>query len=353
MNALSNAPRSTTSKVLAKSSSVSPGNPTITSVETAISGIAVADRLEPAQVSLPAVRALHRLQHAVRPRLEREMDVLADRRRLRHRLDDVRREVVRVRRREPHAPDARRPRPPRAATRRTADGLAEPGTVTSRPYVFTFCPRSVTSTTPLRASPCTSARMSPIERERCGPRTSGTMQNVHALSHPGAIETHARNASRRTAGNAPGNISVYSSTSICGPSVSERFRRSSRCGTACVPTTTSTQGARRWISPSILLCEAPRHDDPQRGVAILHRFEMTQVPVELVVRVLPDRARVQHHDARAFEVLRGGHPVGRQQPRDALRIMLVHLTSEGADQVGAVHGSRVSPTGRLGPANRG
>ena len=70
--------------------------------------------------------------------------------------------------------------------------LGAPGTVTSRPYVFTFCPRSVTSTTPLRARVCTSARTSPNGLDRCGPRTSGTMQNVHALSHPGAMETHAR-----------------------------------------------------------------------------------------------------------------------------------------------------------------
>ena len=91
--------------------------------------------------------------------------------------------------------------------------------------------------------------MSPIERERWGPRTSGTMQHVQALSQPGAIETHARNASSRAAGSADGNVSVYSRTSIWGPSVSDSFRRSSRCGSAWVPTTTSTHGAFRWINP--------------------------------------------------------------------------------------------------------
>ena len=40
MKALSNAARSTTSSVCAKSSSVSPGNPTMMSVDTAMSGIA-------------------------------------------------------------------------------------------------------------------------------------------------------------------------------------------------------------------------------------------------------------------------------------------------------------------------
>ena len=36
------------------------------------------------------------------------------------------------------------------------------------------------------------------------------MQKVQALSHPGAIETQARNASPRAAGSALGNVSVYS-----------------------------------------------------------------------------------------------------------------------------------------------
>ena len=43
--------------------------------------------------------------------------------------------------------------------------LADSGTVRSRPYVLTFWPSSVISTTPRRASPCTSARTSPIGRE--------------------------------------------------------------------------------------------------------------------------------------------------------------------------------------------
>ncbi len=75
------------------------------------------------------------------------------------------------------------------------------------------------------------------------------MQNVHALSQPTATETHARMSSARAAGNALGNVSVYSRTSICGPSISARRSSSSRCGSACVPITTSTQGALRWISP--------------------------------------------------------------------------------------------------------
>ncbi len=75
------------------------------------------------------------------------------------------------------------------------------------------------------------------------------MQNVQALSHPGAIDTHARNGSWRADGRALGKTSVYSRTSICGPSRSDVVSSSSRCGSAWVPTTMSTHGARRWISP--------------------------------------------------------------------------------------------------------
>ncbi len=55
----------------------------------------------------------------------------------RHRLDHVGGEVVGMRAREPDAPDA--VDPTHLAQQRANSGLvAEPGTVTSRPNVFTF-----------------------------------------------------------------------------------------------------------------------------------------------------------------------------------------------------------------------
>ena len=63
------------------------------------------DRVQPPEVALAPVGALHRLQDAVRARLQREVDVLADLLALRHRLDHVGREVVRVRGREPDPPE--------------------------------------------------------------------------------------------------------------------------------------------------------------------------------------------------------------------------------------------------------
>ena len=96
-----------------------------------------ADPLEPAEVALAPVRTLHRLQHAVRSRLEREVDVLAHLVALGHRVDHVGREVVRVRAREP---DPAEPVDPFTARSRSANSgrRGESGTVRSRPYVFTF-----------------------------------------------------------------------------------------------------------------------------------------------------------------------------------------------------------------------
>src|SRR5436309_525413 len=145
-------------------------------------------------------------------------------------------------------------------------GRLRPGTGRSLPYGFTFCPRSVTSTTPSRASPCTSASTSPRGRDSCGPRTSGTMQNVHRLSHPTETLTHAWCFDPRRAGSALGNTSVNSRTSICGPSRSAVWISSSSEGSACVPRTMSTHGARRWISPWSFCARQPATTMRIRGL---------------------------------------------------------------------------------------
>ena len=77
------------------------------------------DPFEPAEVTLATVGTLHRPQHPVRPRLQREVDVLAHLVALCHRIDHIGREVVgcglvnRIRRSPP-------PGSPLGAGRRTA-----------------------------------------------------------------------------------------------------------------------------------------------------------------------------------------------------------------------------------------
>ena len=104
------------------------------------------------------------------------------------------------------------------------------------------------------------------------------MQNVQALSHPGAMDTHARKASPRTAGSPLGNVSVASRTSICGPSTSD-WRSSSRSwGSACVPMTTSTHGAFVWINPWSFCARQPATTMRRRGLRSFAGFRWPRLP---------------------------------------------------------------------------
>src|SRR5919109_3219728 len=107
------------------------------------------------------------------------------------------------------------------------------------------------------------------------------MQNVHPLSHPTAIETHARKASSRAAGRADGNSSVYSATSICGPLASARRRSSRRCGRACVPITTSTHGARCWIRPWSVCARQPATTTRRSGSLAFKGLRWPRLPYSL------------------------------------------------------------------------
>ena len=91
-------------------------------------------------------------------------------------------------------------------------------------------------------------------------------------------------------------------------------------------------------------------------MAALHRGQVAEVAVELVVRVLPDRAGVEHHDIGLLVASGTNVPMGLQQPGDPLGVVHVHLAAVGPDLVGApgsesrVHqGSRVG----AGPLNGG
>jgi hypothetical protein len=104
------------------------------------------------------------------------------------------------------------------------------------------------------------------------------MQNVQWLSHPIAIDTHAWWATSRRAGNALGNTSVNSRTSIWGPSVSALRRRSSNSGNAWVPTTTSTHGARSWIWPRSFWARHPATTIRMRGFACFSGRRCPRLP---------------------------------------------------------------------------
>jgi hypothetical protein len=84
---------------------------------------------------------------------------------------------------------------------------------------------------------------------------------------------------------------------------------------------------------TVLLRQAAAHGDLHPGPGGLGRREPSEVAVEPVVGVLPDRAGVEHHQIRLGVGL--GPAVGLEDPGDALRVMNVHLAAVGDHLVGA------------------
>ena len=84
---------------------------------------------------------------------------------------------------------------------------------------------------------------------------------------------------------------------------------------------------------AILLGEAARHDDLAALPGVLPRLQMAEIAVQLVVGVLPDAARVEHHDVGVVLRLGPHHPVGLEQPGDAFGVVLVHLAPVGAQHI--------------------
>ena len=128
----------------------------------------------------------------------------------------------------------------------------------SRPYELTFWPSSVTSSTPCPTSARTSASTSPGRRSRSLPRSDGTMQKVQVLSQPTEMDTQAAYAESRREGSTDGKVSSDSRISTCAScSTRARSRSAGSEPMLWVPKTTSTQGARRTISPRSFCARQP------------------------------------------------------------------------------------------------
>src|SRR5207302_1494942 len=81
----------------------------------------------------------------------------------------------------------------------------------------------------------------------------------------------------------------------------------------------------------VLLGQASPDGDLEVGPAPLQRLQVAEVPVELVVGVLPDAAGVEHDEVGLVGGADRLHPLLREQPGEALRVVLVHLAPEGPD----------------------
>ena len=171
------------------------------------------------------------------------------------------------------------------------------------------------------------------------------MQNAHELSQPIWIVTHALWPCSRFAGSAEGNAAassaaVASSTSTIGPLAGEL----DQIGGAM-----HVVGAEHHVDPrrlradalGLVLGEASAHDDLHAGATVFDRLEHAEVAVELVVGVLPDAAAVEHHDVGVLGIGSRNETIGLEEAGDALGVVLVHLTPEGADEVRASHPLRL------------
>ena len=86
---------------------------------------------------------------------------------------------------------------------------------------------------------------------------------------------------------------------------------------------------------SVLLSHAPADQDLQLRAIELLSLQGTEVPVELLIGLLADGARVEDHDVGVVDILHPMHPVRLEEAADPLGVVLVHLASVGTDEVAA------------------
>ncbi len=98
---------------------------------------------------------------------------------------------------------------------------------------------------------------------------------------------------------------------------------------------------------AVLLGQATADGDLQPRLGVHQLLEAAQRPVEALVGVLPDAARVEHDHVRLLHRCGGRQPIGHQQPGEPLGVVLVHLAPEGTDEVGPGHPRESRERGRL------
>ena len=95
---------------------------------------------------------------------------------------------------------------------------------------------------------------------------------------------------------------------------------------------------------TVFLGQTASHDDLATFASFFPRLQPSERAVQLVVGVLTDTARVQHHHVRFgfyFSVL---HTVGLKKSRDSLGIVRIHLAAEGTHVELAVEHEKSLPT---------
>ena len=215
----------------------------------------------------------------------------------------------------------------------------------SRPYELTFCPSSVTSSTPCSTSARTSASTSPgapvplLAAQRRDDAEGAGVVAADRDRHPGRVRRvapgrqHGREGLQR--------LADLDLRLLLDPRPLQQRRQ--RADVVGAEDDVHPGRAARDLA-AVLLRQAAADRDLHARPGVLHRAEVAEVAVELVVRVLPDRAGVEHDDVRGGA---GGRaPVARvlQQAGQPLGVVHVHLAAVGADLVRAgVHDATISP----------
>ena len=289
------------------------------------------------EVTPRGVAAPHGAQHAVAPRLQRQVQLLAHLRRGGHRLYGLGPQVLGVRTGEADAPDAL-DRP---------DGAQQIGEQRAA----------------LGEIAAVGVHVLPEQRHLGHPGAGQLRHLGHDLvpgaAHLGAahgrhdaegarvvapgLDVHPRRV--RQLPHGPGAELVVSRTLGCGR-VEDLQHRAFVTG---APQEAGSAG--QVVRPeddvhpphlllnqlAILLSETPAHRDLQPRLAVDELLQPAQGAVEAPVRVLADTARVEDDHVG---VLLGGcrfQAVGHEQPGQALGIVLVHLAPEGANEIGPGH----------------
>ena len=300
-------------------------------------GHRLAERLDESEVTRSVIGSAHRLEDARRPRLRRKMDVLADARTLGERRDDGSAEVLGMRAREADPVD-----PGDGVAR--AEELAELGPDVrekiASPGVDVLSEKrdladaAVSEVRDLRddlAGPA--ALLAPSDGRDDAVGTCRIA--AHRDLHPGL---EASLASDREIG---GEVLV-------GPEATAVD------GVAAVRDPVAQMRNRSWAERDVderIQLEDPLAlrfgvaaadgDDDVRLLA-LPRAGVSEVGRKPRVRLLADRARVEHEDVRLVGVRRLAEPERLEHALDPLRVVSVHLAAERRDVVPPHRGRRVT-----------
>ena len=333
----------TTSSVASKSASVSPGNPTMMSVETLRFGM-----------MLCAISSLARNRSACSPgasqpgcggcRLQRQVELLAHRRRLRHRRGNVLLEVLRVGARVADAADP--------------FDLADPAQQIGEQRL------------PAVQLEIATVRVDVLAEQRhLDHPVGGELADLaeHVAGAAGDLCTsHDRNDAERArvvAADRDGHPRRVRGLAVARQrrgNVVDRDRLVPDLGDRApllgvveqIDDAMGVVGAEHDVDPRcpfldrllVLLGHAPADDDLHRRLAALHSPQGTEIAVQLLVGVLADGAGVEHDNVGIFWSVGRRHAIRLEQPADPLGVVLVHLAPEGPDEV-ALTRPRLRPRG--------